>query len=1348
MPSILDTIASYVPVWVTHHVRGEMAHDPSLRRKDAAVLLADISGFTRLAETLAQHPSGEEALSNILNAYFGQLIGLVEAHGGDVIKFAGDALVAVWPADMAAEPLETVCLRASQCALAIQATRWQSPIAAGDALSLRVGVGAGEVMLARIGGLKNRWEILFAGDAVEQLAAVLPMGDPGDVVLAPQAWELIAEKGLARPLTGEGFQLLSLRQTLALRPLNPVTLTAADEGSLRGFLPEAVLARTGVDQAGWLAELRKVTILFINLPELARGTTLERAQKMALGLQGIVDRYEGSINKLSLDEKGVSAVVVLGLPPLAHEDDARRGVQAALEIQGTLAGHGFSSAIGISTGRAFCGEIGNARRREYTIIGDIVNLAARLMQTAPDDILCDAATRHEVGERVAFAPASVITLKGRAVPLSVYRPVEKSRRRFPKDRSASVGRDAEAHVLRERLRGLSEAGNGGVVVIEAEAGLGKSQLAAIALQEARLLGLPAYLGLGEAIEKGTPYHAWQPIFSQLFQVGTPSRGSSWLTLPLPRTEAWRQHVYTRLEPDPEAMRLAPLLNSVLSLDLPDNEITSQLSGELRIANTRDLLFRVLRMASGHAPMLLVLEDAHWLDSASWALVARTSQYLPNALIILTQRPVEGEPAEDMRGILEAPSTRRIRLERLPPEAIRTIVCQRLGVPFLPEPVEALILRKAEGHPFFGEQLAYALRDSGMLRIVEGACLLAPDAPDLESLDLPDTVQGVITSRIDRLSPSEQLTLKVASVIGRTFPLDLLRAVHPIESERRNLPERLRALEALDLVTGADGAPQFKHELTQEVVYNLMLYSQRQQLHQAAALCIEQRYAADLTPYYPILAHHWRRAEVPAKAMVYLGHAGGQALANGAYEEALRFLEDALAFDRQVDGRDALRRATWTRELAEAYYGLGRAEESRLALERTVAELGYRIPRGRAQRLTGLGLHVLIQAGHRLWLGQGSGEPEPARAVAARAFDRLMQIYFLRNDPLAMAHASLRGLNLLELAAPSADQARIYGNLCLSAGVARLHGLAERYRRLALDLARQLGHLPALAWTQFVTGAYDTGMGRWQDAREAFELALEYSEQLGDIRRTSEIRFFMGLVDFVRGDFDGVAADSAMLVAEAQRRNDSQLIGIARLAESQCLMMRGDWDRAIAYLEEALSQRDFGEALQMRPFALLAMAWLRKGEVARSRDLIQRALELIAGMRPTIVSSFDGYAAAAEVCLDLWERDPGDRALEQLARSSCQSLRAYARVFPIGAPRAELAQGRYDWLRGRKAKAMRAWKLSLALGEKLDMPFDRALAHFEIGRHMVPTDPARLVHERQARAGFERLGTSYYLERLD
>jgi tetratricopeptide (TPR) repeat protein len=309
--------------------------------------------------------------------------------------------------------------------------------------------------------------------------------------------------------------------------------------------------------------------------------------------------------------------------------------------------------------------------------------------------------------------------------------------------------------------------------------------------------------------------------------------------------------------------------------------------------------------------------------------------------------------------------------------------ERLGVAALPPAVERLIDQKAQGNPFFSEELAYALRDSGLIAIADGTCRIARDV-DWEAVQFPDSIEGVITGRIDRLSPSQQLTLKAASVIGRLFALRTLRDIHPIESDRTHLPEQLDRLERLDLTRLDAPEPDltylFKHIITREVAYNLLLYAQRRRLHREVATWYERTHAEDLAPYYPLLAHHWGRAEELGRAIDYLEKAGAQALRDGAYREAVRFLGEALALDDRLRSRpgapgDPLRRARWQRQMGEAYLDLGRLAEGRAHTERALALLGYPVPATRGRLAAGYAREVLLQALHRL---------RPARSPARAA----------------------------------------------------------------------------------------------------------------------------------------------------------------------------------------------------------------------------------------------------------------------------------------------------------------------------------------------------------------------------
>ncbi len=938
MPALLEIISSYVPPMIIRRcvaspLTQEPLDNPTMERFPAVAFFADISGFTALTERLAQRgPAGTEELTRIINNYFGQLIEIISAHEGqvEVVKFAGDALLAVWPVfdgDAAA-----AVRRAAQCGLAVQ-SRLRDYSAEGVRLSLRVGIGVGEIVTMYVGGVFKRWELLVAGAPLVQMASAEHEAQPGDVVLSAEAWNEVKGVCIGQPRANGNVRLEALRSSSALSGLStrmhPVIedfefggdadKTKALEKSLLSFIPGAISARITAGQTDWLAELRRITVLFVNLPGLDYDSpgALERTQVAMRALQETLYRFEGSINKLSVDDKGITLIAALGLPPLAHEDDAVRGVEAALAMQAKLKELGWRNSIGIATGRVFCGAVGSELRREYTMIGDVVNLAARLMQAAPDDLLCDATTFQVAQSQLLFESLPPITVKGKAEPVALYRPRGRIKKAV-RPPNALVGRTAELDILLQELNTLHQTKQGGVVVIEGEAGIGKSRLLEELRKQANNRRIGVFSGSGDAVEKFTPYYAWRSVFSQLFDLEV-----------LVNPESRRQHILDLLEIEPELLELAPLLNSILLLELPDNETTAPMVGQVRADKTRDMLLDSIRASAARSPKLLIIENAHWLDSASWALLWLIRQHVKPLLVVLAHRPMP-ETSLEYRQLLDLPGTKQIRLDNLASGESLALAAQRLGVVSLPRKVANLILEKAQGNPFFTEELAYALRDSGMLVIKDGECRMAPGTNDLQALNFPDTVQAVTTSRIDRLTPSQQLTLKTASVIGRVFPLRLLREIYPVKNDKEQLTSYLESMQKLELTSQMSPEPElaylFKQAITQEVAYNLMLFAQRRQLHRSVADWYEHTYADDLSPYYPLLAHHWGKAEENLRALEYLEKAGEEAMRGASYREGLRFYREALTLGlRLPSGTGPLnepeRRKYWQARVREAQQNL-------------------------------------------------------------------------------------------------------------------------------------------------------------------------------------------------------------------------------------------------------------------------------------------------------------------------------------------------------------------------------------------------------------------------------------------
>jgi tetratricopeptide (TPR) repeat protein len=1179
--------------------------------------------------------------------------------------------------------------------------------------------------------------VVQAGLAEQQAAR-------GEVVLSPEAWELAHDACAGERLAAGGVRLTATTAAGGTRTHASGTQRLSDD-VVRAYVPDVVGARLAAGQAEWLAELRRVTAVFLNLLDVdpAAAGLLEPVQLAMSAIQPILQRYEGSLKQVVVDDKGLTLIAVFGLPLLAHEDDPARATRAALEVQAVLGGLELGCAIGLATGRAFCGAVGSDVHRAYDVIGEVMNLAARLMQAAGNEILCDAATSQAARAHLRFEALPAVLVKGMTDPVAVYRPVELAGK---VDGPATVlGRTSERTMLAERLDALQE-GTSGLVVIDGEPGIGKSRLLADLLQRAQARGLGSLAGAGDAIEKTTPYHAWRPILTQLMGLAG-----------VDDIEQRRSRVLARVQADPEIAQLAPLLNSVLPLDLPDNALTVQLAGEVRADNTRELLVRLLQGAAtgpggGASPLLLALDDAHWFDSASWALARQVLAQVRPLLMVLATRPLMEPLPDDYRLLRQDPATEHLQLEPLRPDDVLTLVCDRLGVRRLPEPVAALIEERAQGNPFFSEELAYALRDTGLIQIADGGCTVAPGAGPLSSVVLPETVQGVVAGRIDRLAPGQELTLKVASVIGRLFGFRILRDVHPIEIDTSELGAFLDDLARQDFTVldtpEPDLAYLFKHLVTQEVAYSLLLYAQRRQLHRAVAEWHERTQAGDLASLYPLLAYHWGRAEEPTRTLTYLELAGEQALRVGAYQEAVDALTDAVSRAGTTQPQAAaLRLARWHRQLGDAYMGLGRLQESRRHAELAVALLGAPVPATPLRLVSDLGRQALRQSLHRSWparAARGAPATRSAAIEATRAFERLAFLNYYANARGPGISAVLHSVNLAEQAGPSPELARAYASMSVAAGVVQLHRLARSYARNALEIARAEGDHPALAFVLVATSTYHGTVGNWALAREGFLEGLEIAERLGDQRRWGELAAGLAVVTHFQGQFDRLADWQAEMDRMARHADDPQRQVHVILAKIWHLMPQGRTDLAMKELQEAtrlLAGRG-SRTDEIVIYGVLALAHWRRREETPARRAAQRAASLIAQSRPTAAYILEGYAGVTEVYLGLWMT--GDPTAARPAQQALAALRRFARTFRAARPRAWLYEGLAAHHVGRTRRALAAWTRSLRAAERLAMPYEQGRAHYELGRHLPPGHPAGQEHLRRAGELFARIGASYEL----
>jgi ABC-type oligopeptide transport system substrate-binding subunit/class 3 adenylate cyclase len=694
------------------------------------------------------------------------------------------------------------------------------------------------------------------------------------------------------------------------------------DAALRRLIPTEYAERLLATRGRVTHERRLVTMLFADVKgstamaeQLDPEDVLEVMNGAFEVLIGPVVRYDGTLARLMGD-----AVLAFFGAPLAHEDDAERAVRAGLEmVVGARAYgerlaeergiEGFAVRVGIHTGEVVVGEVGTDLRVEYTAMGDAVNVAARMEQAAaPGTVLVTADTHRLVEELFEVAAVGPLALKGKAEPVAAYRvvaarPGVEKARGVPGLVSPLVGREGELGALAEAVERV-RAGVGGVVTVVGEAGLGKSRL--VAEVQSENLGKvcePVRIGPsqglvrwveGRCLSYGTSiaYLLWIDVLRGILAVTVEDAPEAVAERLADRVRALCPERYDAIYP-----YLASLLS--LPLDAGGEQAIADLDGEQRKARTFGAIETLLGCTAGEGPLVVVCEDLHWADPTSLELLEGMLRLTDEAalLLILVFRPerehgswrVREEAARDYPHRLTD-----LRLRPLTEAESGTLVANLLTGVGLPEGLQARLLAVSEGNPFYVEEVLRSLIDQGVIVVDEarGTWVVRGDAADLA---LPQTLQGVLAARIDRLAEETKRVLQMAAVVGRIF---LYRVLAAVAAEERRLDARLLALQREEMIRERARIPEreyiFKHELTREVAYSGLLKRERRDFHRQVAEALERLYPERVEEQAGLLAHHWERAGEALPAIAYLQRAGDQARLLYAPAEAVDYYRRALA----------------------------------------------------------------------------------------------------------------------------------------------------------------------------------------------------------------------------------------------------------------------------------------------------------------------------------------------------------------------------------------------------------------------------------------------------------------------
>jgi class 3 adenylate cyclase/predicted ATPase len=937
------------------------------------------------------------------------------------------------------------------------------------------------------------------------------------------------------------------QSNFCLRCGAPIAAPEADLGprftSPESYTPEHLAQKILTSRHALEGERKHVTVLFADLKgsmELLAGRDPEEARSfldpVLEHLMEAVHRYEGTVNQVMGD-----GIMALFGAPLAHEDHAVRACHAALRMQESVNRHaaavqrshglGPQIRVGLHSGEVVVRTIGNDLRMDYTAVGQTTHIAARMEQMAtPGSILITAATLRLAAGAVQVRPLGPVPIKGLSEPIDVYElrspATTPSRLRFG-DGSPFVGRQRELEAL---VRALDQTGKGRGQVVGAvgEPGVGKTRLFHELVHSGQIAGWLVLDTTGVSYGTATPYLPMVDLLKAYFEIDA---GDDVRTI--------RARVADKLTANPDLQATGA---AFLALFDASTDEWQALSPPQRRQQTLDAIKRLLVCESRIRPVCLIVENLHWIDSETQAVLDTLVENLETSriLLLVNYRPGYRHGWASQANYLE------LGLDPLPPESADLLLDAILGDEAGLQPLKQFLIERTEGNPFFIEESVHALVEIGMLAGKPGAFRLAKA---MSVVRVPATVQAVLAARIDRLPPDDKQLLQIAAVLGRNVRLALLAAVAG-ESED-TLRRRLVHLTSAEFMyeTKVPPAPEytFRHALTQDVAYESLLQPTRQKYHRRIARALVEHFPEDAETRPELVAHHYTQAGLNDDAIVHWHRAGVRASQQAAYVAAATHFRNGLELlatlpetrermQRELDLQTSLgpvlmaTKGYTAPELAAAH---GRARALCQALGETLPL--YPI-------LWGLWAFYLVRA-----------ELETARELS----EQLLRVAYHGHgaDYLVEAHYAV-GDTLFWLG--DFTTARTHFETSIAAYDPREHAtLARRYGENP-----KVTSLSYLSWTLWSIGCPDQALTASRDA-------VALAEAVAHPPSLAFALFFAARLHLMLGNISAVRAWTDALLALATKESFAFWVALGRVWQGWLLTQDGRHDEGIGVMRESI-----------------------------------------------------------------------------------------------------------------------------------------------------------------------------------
>lgn len=1309
------------------------------QRKVVTILFADVSGFTAMSETM-----DHEIVNDVINSLWTRVDKAIHDYGGRIDKHIGDAIMALYGTSSAREDDPE---RAIRSALQIQSEilEWKRQLSEQlvnyrtqiQNIQLRIGINTGRALLGTVGTVG---EYTAIGDTVNIANRLESAAPKGGILISHDVFERVQDsfdfttldpitlKGRIEPTQVYTVNGLKPKTTDADQPhstnrRNEFELALAILESERSLLGEDVADTTlgsireklaelngGARRAERVPQQRKlVTVLFADISGFTAMFEKMDQETVNQVMESLWSRVDRAIQEQGgrIDKHINDVVMALYGIPTAREDDPERAIRSALQIQAEIHEWKLEQAgllpqyriqiqniqlrIGINTGPALLGTVGTVG--EYTAIGDTVNLAQRLEASAPKGgIMISRDTHQHVRGIFETTMPDPIMVKGKSEPVHVYivngikpRSFRDTTRGLEGIETRTIGREAELTQMQAAFEGATRDRLTCLISVVAEAGIGKSRLVFEFGKWLDALGKPMIIFKGRASQETAqiPFSLLRGILSSAFEIRDNDRAS------VARQKLERG--IRRYTPDQEVATLyAHFIGHLIGLDYSNSR---HLKGILNDAKqVHDLAFHYASEAIADIAhdqcVLFFLEDIHWADSESLdffdALMTKQPD-LPMVLVGLTRATLFEQRPDWGTGPVQHLS---LNLLPLSEEDSRSLVREILQkVPDVPAVLIDLVVQKAEGSPFYVEELIKVLIEGGV--IMRGPEQWSVVIERLSSLKVPSTLTGLLQARLDSLNANARETLQQASVVGRVFWTDVVERMHNPEYGNEvssSLAEKLTALRSKELIYRYEesGSPEasefiFKNQILHDVTYESVLLRHRPPYHAQAAEGLVEIGGERVNEYAGRVAEHYEIAKEWVKAAEWYARAGKQAQVTYASDAAINFYQKAINFLREHGGDEQLKtKLDVNLRLAQVLNWQARYSDAVEIYNEVFkdAEL-HKDPFAQVRALNGKALSLEYQGDHN-----GSLESAAQAEALARQVDEKTE---LANALLAQSIARIR--------LGEAQAAQL---------------LSEQ----ALELSKELNLEGNMARCLNLLGASYYISGRMDKAEEYMESALKIFQDIGDRQQGMDLLNNLGVIADARGDYESAFKryDGATTIAHEIGYRDGEIVFLANRGGEQLALknyeaaetdlrqairmagITGSWIMPLAFSYRAETLLGLGKPEEAFYSARQALVLSEEDKTPEYTGIAWRTLGLVCAQNNTTVrfSDWETHEEAEYDAAACFHRSESILAGAELDLERARTLREWAR---------------HEYKRGHQESGAAKWQEARDLFSKIGAPME-------------------------------------------